>query len=111
MATEYKILGQIAPLATTETDLYEVPASTQTIVSTLVICNRSASNVLVRVSVSAGGGVTADADYILYDMTILAGTYGPYMATIGLTLEATDVVRVYASTADLSISLFGSETT
>jgi len=33
-----------------------------------------------------------------------------FAATIGLTLAATDVVTVRGSTADLSFSLFGEET-
>jgi hypothetical protein len=31
------------------------------------------------------------------------------MITIGITLGATDVITVYASTADLSFNVFGSE--
>ena len=40
MSDSLKVLGQIAPAATTETDLYTVPAATQTTVSSIVIANR-----------------------------------------------------------------------
>ena len=41
--TTYKVLGQSNPSATTATTLYTVPAATQTIVSTITVCNQAAS--------------------------------------------------------------------
>ena len=38
MATTRKVLGQAAPAADTNTDLYTVPASTSTVTSTLTVC-------------------------------------------------------------------------
>jgi hypothetical protein len=60
-----------------------------------------------RVSVAVGGGATANKDYIYYDLPI--GANDTFIATVGLTLAATDVVRVYASNTNLSFSLYGSE--
>ena len=106
MAVTRKILGQAAPGATTEDDLYTAPAGT-TVVSTLTVCNRNAAAATFRVSVSQGGGATANKDYVYYDVTLAGNdTFG---ATMGWTLAATDVVRVYASTANLSFNLFGQE--
>ena len=106
MADTLKILGQVAPSATTETTLYTVPGSTSTTISTLVVCNRGTAATF-RVSVSVGGGATANKDYLYYDLAIPANdTFG---ATLGITLAATDVVRVYASTTDLSFAAFGVE--
>jgi len=51
----------------------------------------------------------ANAHYLYYDVQLQAGD--SFAATIGVTLAATDVVTAYASTADLSFSLFGEETT
>ena len=109
MATTIKTLGQSAPGATTEADLYTVPGVTSTIVSTISICNRSSVVATFRVSVSVGGGATATKDYIYFDVT-LAGN-DTFAATQGWTLATTDKVRVYASTANLSFNLFGQETT
>ena len=109
MATAYKVLGQSAPSATTETDLYTVPALTQAVCSSIIVCNRGGSSTTFRVSVAAGGGATANADYIYYDVVIPAND--TFIATIGLTLEAADVVRVYAGNGNLSFSLYGSELT
>ena len=109
MASVYKILGQVAPSATTETALYTVPALTSAVVSTLVICNRGGTATTARVSVSAGGGATANKDYIIYDLAIPANEQ--YMATVGITMATTDRMRVYAGNGNLSFSVFGSEIT
>jgi hypothetical protein len=107
MATAYKVLGQVAPSATTETDLYTVPAATQTVVSTLVVANRAATSATYRISVSVDGAATATKDYLVYDATINANS--TVALTLGITPDATDKIRVYASTANLSFSAFGSE--
>jgi len=109
LATAYKILGQSAPSATTETDLYTVPAATEAVISSLIVCNRSASDATYRISVAADGATTANAQYLAYDVTV--GASDSTTLTLGITINATDVVRVYASTADLTFSAFGSEIT
>jgi hypothetical protein len=106
MANVYKILGQSSPSATTETDLYTVPAATSAVCSSISICNRGATQTTFRVSISQGGGATANKDYLYYDVT-LAGN-DTFIATIGISL-ATDVVRVYSGNASLSFQLFGTE--
>ena len=107
MATNYKILGQLAPNATTEGDLYTVPAATQTIISTIVVANRSSSDATFRISIANNGAATANSQYIAYDLT--CGGNGINAFTFGLTLDATDKIRVYASSANLTFSAFGSE--
>jgi hypothetical protein len=107
MANVYKILGQSSPSATIETVLYTVPAATSTVCSSVIICNRGGSQSTFRVSISQGGGATANKDYIYYDVT-LAGN-DTFVATIGVTLATTDVVRVYSGNASLSFQLFGTE--
>ena len=105
--TTYKILGQVAPAATTETDLYTVPASTETIVSSLVIANRGSTSATYRISVSNNGSATATKDYLIYDAPLSPNSV--VALTLGITLDATDKIRVYGSTADLSVNAFGSE--
>ena len=107
MANVYKILGQSSPSATTETALYTVPSAKSTVVSSISICNRGSGQTTFRVSISQGGSATANKDYLYYDV-ILAGN-DTFIATIGVTLATTDVVRVYASNTNLSFSLYGSE--
>ena len=106
MAISYKVLGQSAPSATTNTDLYTVPSSTSAVASTLVIANRGASTT-VRVAVRPAGAALANQHYIVYN-TVVSQDDSLFL-TIGLSLAATDVVTVYAGTANVSFSLFGSE--
>ena len=108
MATTRKVLGQAAPAADTNTDLYTVPASTSTVTSTLTVCNSGATGATFRVAVRPAGASLANAHYLYYGVQLQTGD--SFAATIGLTLAATDVVTVRASTADLSFSLFGEET-
>jgi hypothetical protein len=106
MATTYKVLGQSAPSATTNTDLYTVPSATSAVCSTLAICNRGTST-FFRVAVRPAGATLANEHYVVYDSAISAGD--AIFLTLGLSLATTDVVTVYANTANLSFSLFGSE--
>lgn len=107
MAETLKVLGQVAPAATTEASLYLVPAATTAVASTLMVCNRGAGTATVNIGVSVGGGALAAKDYIYYALAI--PSHDTFAATVGLTLAAADDVRVYASTADVTFSLFGSE--
>lgn len=108
MATAtYKILGQSAPAATTETALYTVPAATETIISTIVVCNRAATTATYRIYVAANGAAAANNQYLVYDATILGNQ--TIALTLGVTMDAADVLRVYASNTNLSFSAFGSE--
>lgn len=107
MATTYKVLGQVAPSATTATTLDTVPSATQAVVSTIVVCNRAATAATYRIAVRPAGAALSNEHYIAYDAAITANN--STFITIGVTLAATDVVTVYASTANLSFSAFGSE--
>lgn len=105
--TTYKILGQAAPSATTETDLYTVPASTESIVSTITVANRSSTSATYRLSISVNGAATTNKDFIAYDVLINGNSTQTY--TLGVTIDATDKIRVYASTANVSFQAFGTE--
>ena len=107
MATTYKTLGQAAPAATTSTDLYTVPALTSAIISTIVVTNRSATDATFRISQSLAGAVLANKDYLVYDTTVPGS--GFITLTLGVTMATTDKLRVYASTANLSFNVFGTE--
>ena len=107
MATIYKVLGQSNPLATTATTLYTVPASTSAIVSTISVCNQGATAATYRIAVRPAGATLDPKHYIIYDATIPATTTDTI--TIGVTLATTDVVTVYASSANFSFNAYGSE--
>lgn len=107
MATTYKVLGQSAPSATTATDLYTVPSATATVVSSIVIANRDSSSATYRIAVRPDGATLANEHYIAYDVTV--GASDSTVLTLGITMDAADVLTVYASTANLSFSAYGSE--
>lgn len=107
MPTTYKVLGQSKPSATTATTLYTVPASTQAVVSTIVIANLTATAATFRIAVRVAGATLADSQYVAYDITV--GASDSTALTLGVTLNATDVLTVYGSTANLTFTAFGSE--
>jgi hypothetical protein len=109
MPAAYKVLGQSNPAATTLTTLYTVPASTSTILSTLSVANLSASAITFRVAIRPAGASIANQHYIAYDAAVAAND--SVFLTLGVSLATTDVVSVYASTANVAFTAFGSEIT
>ena len=107
MATAYKVLGQIAPSATTATAIYTVPSATSAVVSSVTVCNRAATAGSFRLSVRPDGAALANQHYVVYDTAIAAND--TVILTIGLTLDATDVLEAYASSADMTFNAYGSE--
>lgn len=107
MPTNYKVLGQSNPSATTATTLYTVPSATQAVVSTIVIANLTATAATFRIAVRVGGATLANSQYVAYDITV--GASDSTALTLGLTLNAADVITVYASTTTLTFTAFGSE--
>ena len=105
--TSYKVLGQLAPSATTQTTLYTVPAATQAVISTISVVNRAGAATTFRIAVQPAGASLANQHYLAYDTAIAAND--SINLTLGITLAATDVVSVYAGTANLSFSAFGSQ--
>lgn len=107
MATTYKVLGQVNPSATTNTTLYTCPASTQTVISTITICNQAGTSGTYRIAIRPNGATISAEHYIVYDASISANSTTAY--TLGMTIDASDVVTVYASSANMSFNAFGSE--
>lgn len=107
MATTYKVLAQSAPSATTATPIYTVPSATMAVISTIVVANRSASNAQYRIAVRPDGATLANQHYLAYDVTV--GASDSTTITLGITMDAADVLEIYASSADLSFNVFGSE--
>lgn len=109
MAVAYKVLGQSAPSATTDTTLYTVPSATETVVSTITVCNRAASAGTFRIAIRPNGATLANQHYLAYDAPIAANAM--VALSFGVTIDAADVITVYASSANMSFAAFGSEIT
>jgi hypothetical protein len=109
MANSYKILGQSKPSATTLTDIYTVPAATSAIVSTITVCNQSATATSFRISVAPAGAADATSQYLYYDVTIAGND--TFACTFGISMATNTIIRVYNTLATLSFTVTGVEIT
>jgi hypothetical protein len=109
MPSTYKVLAQSKPSAATLTDAYTVPASTSVTISTITVANQSATATSFRISVAIAGAVDTAAQYIFYDIAISGNE--TFAATLGITIAATDKIRVYNTLATCSFNIFGVELT
>lgn len=107
MANYYKVLGQSNPSAITATTLYTVPASRSAVISTISVANLTTTQATYRIAIRVGGASLANSQYVAYDATVPGST--TVFLTIGATLATTDVVTVYASTANVTFQAFGTE--
>jgi hypothetical protein len=69
--------------------------------------NRSATATSFRINIDPGGGGDSNEQYLYYDLPIDGND--TFVATVGLTLATTDLVRVYATLATLSFNVMGVE--
>lgn len=108
MATTYKILGQSLPTTTSNATLYTVPASTETIVSTLTATNITANEVTFNLHAVASGDSAGTDNALAYQATIAANTIASF--SLGLTLGAADSLVVASSVGTaVTFQAFGSE--
>ena len=109
MTDTLMVLGQNNPSAITLTNLYTVPTATSATVSSITVCNSNGVAATFRVSIAINGAADTLAQYIYYDLPLDGND--TFIATVGFTLAAGDVVRVYASNTNLAFSIFGVQIT
>lgn len=107
MANIAKVLGQVVSTGSAQ-DLYTVPASTQTVVSTLTVANLTAIAGTFDVAVRVSGSAIENKHYIYKSITLPSND--TFAATFGITLATTDVITVNSSVS-ASFNLFGQEVT
>lgn len=107
MANYYKVLGQSNPAATTNTDVYTVPAGRQAVISTISVTNLTSTGATCRIAIRVAGASIANAQYIAYDIPILGNEAKAF--TLGIGLGAGDIITVYASNTNIAFSAFGTE--
>jgi hypothetical protein len=107
MSLTYKVLGQSNPSATTDTNLYTVPAQKSAVLSSIVVTNQSGTGGTYRIAIRPNGETIAAKHYIAYDRTIAGNATETH--TIGVTMDAADIVTIYASSATMSFNAFGVE--
>jgi hypothetical protein len=109
MATVYKVLGQLKPGANTLADLYTVPGSTSAVLSSITVCNQTAANASYSIAIAPNGETANDKHFIVRGGVVpQADAVG---ITLGLTMDAADVVRCNTNTLGVSFNVFGSEVT
>jgi len=106
MATTYKVLGQTSSSTNTEYTLYTA-GTIGAVVSSIIVCNRGTTVTTFRVSVSVAGAATTTKDYIYYNVPIAGND--TFIATVGITLDNGDVLRIYSANNNLSFQAFGTE--
>jgi hypothetical protein len=74
-----------------------------------VVANRDSTAATYRIAIRPDGATLSNEHYIAYQVTV--GASDSTTITLGITMNAADVVTVYASTANLSFNIFGSEIT
>jgi len=103
------LLGQAAlTVATQWTAVYTVPSNTFSVFS-LNILNRGTTAVGIRVALTGvtPPSVPTNAEFIEYDVQI--GANGVLERT-GIMMNATKILAVYATNTNVSVSVFGIET-
>lgn len=108
MATVYKRLGSANGNATigTASTLYNVPANTEAVTSTITICNRDTSSGTYSLCVSTSSSFDLGG-YIVYQSVVAAND--TIVLTLGMTLSAGTYLLFSSSTTTMSFNVFGSE--
>ena len=107
MATEtIKTPSYVNPSANTLTTLYTVPADTQSIISTINVCNTASTDATYRIAVTSGGSPVL-GNYIVYGATIAGNETVAF--TQGITMDAGDILAVFASSASIAFNAFKME--
>lgn len=109
MANAYKILGQVADASANDVELYLVPASTEAVVSTIVVCNREAANNTFRIATKTDNSAVANTDYVAYDSVVNGND--TITLTLGITLQAGAEISVGASDANVTFQAYGTQIT
>lgn len=98
------VLAQSNPTATTDTDLYTVPAAKEAVISTIAVCEHNDVATRYRVLIRDNGDAAAAVHRLVYDAPV--GGLDTVFITVGATLGENDVVTVYAGTADVTFTAF-----
>lgn len=102
MANKY-LRKYLSPAATTETEIYTVPIANSTMVSSLRVTNGNASTAGLTVSLYPNGGGTGY--YLLKSYSLPTNGTMDVFSGVVCNLEATDVIKVTSTVADVDFVL------
>jgi len=94
MATT-RIRSQVSPPPGSNVNLYTTPTATDSVISSIVVCNRSSAPDNFRIMLRDLGNALADKHYLYYDVPIPGND--TFIATIGVVMQATDVLDIYSA--------------
>ena len=107
----YKILGQVQTTANVLTTIYTVPASTNTVVTTITICNQSANTVSVNVAANVSGSAVSTRNFIVSGYSLGAAETLVLEPRISLNVGSILSANITGANAasNVSINAFGVE--
>lgn len=110
MPQSFKRLGAINPSANTQTNVYVVPSSTEAVMSTITVCNQTASNVsfsIIQMDASEFADPAPAATYLVRGAVVPAAD--TLVLTMGITANAGSILAANTNSGSISVSVFGSE--
>lgn len=108
MAFGYKVLGQVAPTNTSNTNIYTVPTNREAIISNIAVANVTGSAALYEIYVRVGGAAAGASNALVFDASA-AGNTTTFIQG-GITLSAGDIITVQTNTANaITFHVFGTE--
>ena len=107
----YKILGQIQTTANALTTIYTVPASTNTVVTTITICNQSANTVSINVAANVSGSAVTTKNFIVSGYSLGAAETLVLEPRVSLNVGSILSANITGANAvsNVSINAFGVE--
>ena len=107
----YKILGQIQTTANVLTTIYTVPAATNTMISTITICNQSPNTVSVNVAANVSGSAVTTRNFIVSSYSLGAAETLVLEPRVSLNVGSILSANVTGANAssNISINAFGVE--
>jgi hypothetical protein len=107
----YKILGQVQTTANVLTTIYTVPAATNTMISTITICNQSPNTVSVNVAANVSGSAVSTKNFIVSGYSLGAAETLVLEPRISLNVGSILSANITGANAssNISINAFGVE--
>ena len=87
--------------------LYNTPADTEAVISTIVVCNTASSAATYRIGLDTTAGTPGASEWLVYGANVPAND--SVFLTLGATLEANKYLRVSSSANTVTFSAFVSE--
>lgn len=107
MPERLAVLGQVRPASLTFVDLYTVPAATQAVVSSILVCNTLGTASFFRVNARPTGTAVTISNALFYDVPIAGNA--TTVLQLGLALAAGHIVSVYSGSGSLTFTATGQE--